>query len=93
MDRIIIIPLTVSYPRTLHGQHETMAMNIQSLIGIEPRCEFDIDKLVVTFTEEQWKDFMKYYPKKWRSNLTHEIKKELKRENIKPDLRNLKIVQ
>jgi len=93
MYTIIQIPVTTYYPRTLQGLNETMSAAIASMIGVEPRCEYDVDKLIVTFTEDQWKRFREWYPKKWRTNLTYEIKRHCKMDGIKPDLRNLKIIQ
>jgi hypothetical protein len=94
MNTVIRIPITPSYPRDLSGINgECMSAGIQSLIGIEPECRFGEDYLEVIFTNKDFNQIKTWYGRKWRSNVTHEIKRHCRFDCLTPRLKELSITE
>ena len=92
MNTVIRIPITPSYPRDLSGTRaDRIACAIQSLVGLLPECRFGEDYLEVVFTTKAFNQIQSWYGRKWRSNVTHEIKRHCRFENLTPRLRELTI--
>ena len=70
---------------------EYMAAAIRSMVGEQPTCLFFSGELRVHFTEEQFNRMKKWYGRKLRSNITHEIKRHCAINGYRPILRKLTI--
>jgi predicted nuclease of restriction endonuclease-like (RecB) superfamily len=67
-------------------REENMEVAIASMVGEQPRCLFFNGELRVTFTPEQFDRIKSFYHRKWRSNVTHEIKRHCAINGYKPIL-------
>ena len=72
-------------------REECMEVAIASMIGEQPRCLFFTGELRVSFTREQFDRIKSFYHRKWRSNVTHEIKRHCAINGYKPILSKMLI--
>jgi len=72
---------------------EYLAEAIQSMIGVKPTCLFFSGQLKIQFTHDQFEKVKGFYGRKWRSNVTHEVKRHCAMHGYSPNLRGMKIVR
>ena len=87
------IPFT-GYRSPFEFRHDdkAMAAAIASMVGREPVCYFLRHYLFVEFSPEDFDQIKTWYGRKWRSNVTHEIKRHCRMNyGLKPELRHMQI--
>ena len=92
----LIIPIEPLYHRTGYDEPrkgEYLAEAIRSMVGVSPRCNFFNDELRIEFTIPQFSSIKGFYGRRWRSNVTHEVKRHCEMNGYSPSLRRMKIVQ
>lgn len=72
---------------------EYMAAAIASMVGTQPVCIFFNNELKIQFTTDQFETIKKFYRRKWRANVTHEVKRHCAINGYKPQLRKMEIVR
>ena len=68
---------------------EYMAAAIASMVGVQPVCIFFNGELRIQFSTDQYIRLRTHYAKKWRSNVTHEVKRHCAMNGYKPQLRKM----
>jgi hypothetical protein len=92
----LIIPIESNNRHTEYDEHrkaEYLACDIQSMFGIKPTCLFFTGELRIQFDLNQFEKIKWFHGRKWRSNVTHEVKRHGKMNGYSPNLRGMKIIE
>lgn len=92
----LIIPIESQYRHTGYDEPckgEYLAEAIRSMLGIKPTCLFFTGELRIHFEIHQFEKIKGFYGRKWRSNVTHEVKRHCKMNGYLPNLRGMKIIE
>ena len=92
----LIIPIESNNRHTGYEEprkEEYLTYAIWSMLGIKPTCLFFTGELRIQFDLNQFEKIKCFHGRKWRSNVTHEVKRHCKMNGYSPNLRSMKIIE
>jgi hypothetical protein len=63
------------------------------MVGVLPKVRYVEDRVEVAFSQKDWAQMRVWYGRKWRSNVTREMRRHLRERGLKGDFKNLTVLQ